>query len=612
MSLTANDEVPSWLSPSGDFAFGFHQLDNKEQFLLSIWYANIPDKTVVWYANGDNPAPRGSKVELRADGGLVLNDPQGKEIWRSEPIIGSVAYGVMNDTGNFVLESSNSNKLWQSFDYPTDTMLPTQTMMRGGVLSSRKSATNFSTGRFQFRLLNDGNLVLNTINLDTKLAYDAYYISDTYDGSNSSNSGYQVIFNESGYMYILIQNGQRSPLTPGKTVPATDFYHRATLDFDGVFAQYYHPKMSSNNGNWDFNESCEEDEDSVEDLYDFLMLIDTDWPSSDYEELNPFNEEECKKSCLHDCMCATAIHRGDSCWKKKLPLSNGRVDSSVNGKAFIKFRKGTVPSQNPPHSNPFPKKDKKGNSPAGSVLLVKKLDRVVEKREKEFRTEVDVIGQTHHKNLVQLIGFCDEGQHRLLVYKFMSNGTLASFLFGGSTPSWNIRTQIAVGIARGLLYLHEECGTQIIHCDIKPENVLLDDYYNARISDFGLAKLLMMDQSQTLTTIRGTRGYVAPEWFRSTPITLKVDVYSFGVLLLEIICCRRCVDAEMHMGEIAVLTDWACDCYQGGMLNALVEDDMEAMNDIMNLERFVKLAIWCIQEDPSLRPTMRKRSLLNK
>jgi hypothetical protein len=746
MSLTANDEVPSWLSPSGDFAFGFHQLDNKDQFLLSIWYAKIPDKTIVWYANGDNPAPRGSKVELTADGGLVLNDPQGKEIWRSEPIIGSVAYGVMNDTGNFVLESSNSNKLWQSFDYPTDTMLPTQTMMRGGVLSSRKSATNFSTGRFQFRLLNDGNLVLNTINLDTKFAYDAYYISDTYDGSNSSNSGYQVIFNESGYMYILIQNGQRSPLTPGKTVPATDFYHRATLDFDGVFAQYYHPKMSSNNGNWsvvwsepenicvkivggvgsgacgynsicklneygrpickcplgfslldpndeygscirDFNESCEEDEDSVEDLYDFLMLIDTDWPSSDYEELKPFNEEECKKSCLHDCMCATAIHRGDSCWKKKLPLSNGRVDSSVNGKAFIKFRKGTVPSQNPPHSNPFPKKDKKGNSLAGSVLLgssvsinfvflsafcvgfyfiyhkklkkihqaesatesnlrsftyeelakatndfeeevgrgsfgivykgelnmvstnvvaVKKLDRVVEKREKEFRTEVDVIGQTHHKNLVQLIGFCDEGQHRLLVYKFMSNGTLASFLFGGSTPSWNIRTQIAVGIARGLLYLHEECGTQIIHCDIKPENVLLDDYYNARISDFGLAKLLMMDQSQTLTTIRGTRGYVAPEWFRSTPITLKVDVYSFGVLLLEIICCRRCVDAEMHMGEIAVLTDWACDCYQGGTLNALVEDDMEAMNDIMNLERFVKLAIWCIQEDPSLRPTMRK------
>lgn len=160
MSLTANDEVPSWLSPSGDFAFGFHQLDNKDQFLLSIWYAKIPDKTIVWYANGDNPAPRGSKVELTADGGLVLNDPQGKEIWRSEPIIGSVAYGVMNDTGNFVLESSNSNKLWQSFDYPTDTMLPTQTMMRGGVLSSRKSATNFSTGRFQFRLLNDGNLVL--------------------------------------------------------------------------------------------------------------------------------------------------------------------------------------------------------------------------------------------------------------------------------------------------------------------------------------------------------------------------------------------------------------------------------------------------------------------
>lgn len=102
-----------------------------------------------------------------------------------------------------------------------------------------------------------------------------------------------------------------------------------------------------------------------------------------------------------------------------------------------------------------------------------------------------------------------------------------------------------MGIARGLLYLHEECSTQIIHCDIKPQNILLDNYYHARISDFGLAKLLMMDQSHTHTAIRGTKGYVAPEWFRNMPISVKVDVYSFGVLLLEIICCRKNVDSEM-------------------------------------------------------------------
>lgn len=139
---------------------------------------------------------------------------------------------------------------------------------------------------------------------------------------------------------------------------------------------------------------------------------------------------------------------------------------------------------------------------------------------KEFKTEVNVIGQTHHKNLVRLIGFCDEGSHRLLVYEFLSNGSLAGFLFGDLRLSWNQRVQIAIGIAKGLLYLHDECNNPIIHCDIKPQNILLDDYYNARISDVGLAKLLRMDQSETQTDIRGTKGYVAPEWFRNMPVTV--------------------------------------------------------------------------------------------
>ena len=112
------------------------------------------------------------------------------------------------------------------------------------------------------------------------------------------------------------------------------------------------------------------------------------------------------------------------------------------------------------------------------LVAVKKLDSLFQENSyKEFKTEVNVIGQTHHKNLVRLLGFYDEGLHRLLVYEFLSNGTMASFLYRDSKASWNLRVQIAVGIARGLL--HEECSTHIIHCDIKPQNILLDDYYNA-------------------------------------------------------------------------------------------------------------------------------------
>ena len=127
-----------------------------------------------------------------------------------------------------------------------------------------------------------------------------------------------------------------------------------------------------------------------------------------------------------------------------------------------------------------------------------------------------------------------------------------------------------------------------------------------RISDFGLAKLLRLNQSKTHTNIRGTKGYVAPEWFRNMPITPKFDVYSYGVVLLGIICCHRSVDMETIEEKKAILTDWAYDCYREGALDALVEYNVEELDDKEKLEGYVMVAIWCIQEDPSLRPTMRR------
>ena len=244
-------------------------------------------------------------------------------------------------------------------------------------------------------------------------------------------------------------------------------------------------------------------------------------------------------------------------------------------------------------------------------IAVKKLEKVIEQGEKQFLTEVRVIGQTHHKNLVKLLGFCDEQSHRLLVYELMTNGTLSSFLFSeGEKPCWDHRAQIGLAIARGLSYLHDECETQIIHCDIKPQNVLLDSQFNAKIADFGLAKLLMKDQTRTSTNVRGTMGYMAPEWLRNAPVTAKVDVYSFGVLLLEIICCRRHIELnrveEESEEDDLILVDWVLTCVRKGKLEAVVKHDPEVSDDFKRFERMAMVGLWCVHPDPILRPTMKK------
>lgn len=245
-----------------------------------------------------------------------------------------------------------------------------------------------------------------------------------------------------------------------------------------------------------------------------------------------------------------------------------------------------------------------------TLVAVKRLERPGG-GEKEFRAEVCTIGNIQHVNLVRLRGFCSEDSHRLLVYDYMPNGPLSVYLkSGGRNLDWDARFRIAIGTARGIAYLHEECRNCIIHCDIKPENILLDQDFSAKVSDFGLAKLIGRDFSRVLATMRGTWGYVAPEWISGVAITTKADVYSYGMTLLELLGGRRNVEGPPDGGvggesnEKWFFPPWAAKKITEGEVAAVVDERLAREYNVEEVERVGMVAVWCIQDEEAVRPTM--------
>ncbi|KAJ9672909.1 hypothetical protein PVL29_026245 [Vitis rotundifolia] len=189
----------------------------------------------------------------------------------------------------------------------------------------------------------------------------------------------------------------------------------------------------------------------------------------------------------------------------------------------------------------------------GTIAAIKVLSAESKQGVREFLTEINVISNIEHEYLVKLYGCCVEANHRILVYNFLENNSLAQTLLGGGSSSmqfsWRTRSRICIGVARGLAFLHEEVRPYIVHRDIKASNILLDRNLNPKIADFGLAKLIPSNMTHVSTRVAGTIGYLAPEYAIRGQLTRKADIYSFGVLLVEIVCGRCNTNTRLPIGE---------------------------------------------------------------
>ncbi|KAI3409091.1 Protein kinase domain-containing protein [Psidium guajava] len=282
----------------------------------------------------------------------------------------------------------------------------------------------------------------------------------------------------------------------------------------------------------------------------------------------------------------------------RVATRNFRPDSVLGEGGFGSVYKGWVDEQTFAATKPG----------TGIVIAVKRLNQEGFQGHKEWLTEINYLGQLYHPNLVKLIGFCLEDEHRLLVYEFMPRGSLENHLFRRNSYyqplSWKLRIKIALGAAKGVAFLHSD-EAKVIYRDFKPSNILLDSDYDAKLSDFGLAKDGPTgDKSHVSTRIMGTFGYAAPEYMATGHLTQKSDIYSFGVVLVEMLCGRRAVDKNRPAGEHN-LVEWARPYLTSKRKILQVMDPrIQGQYSLGGALKLAKLAICCLSTEPKYRPNM--------
>ncbi|CAN1224392.1 G-type lectin S-receptor-like serine/threonine-protein kinase At4g27290 [Linum perenne] len=644
------------VSKSGIFGLGFFSPGTSRYRYLGIWHHTVNEKTLVWVANRNDPIKDFSgELLLNQFGDLVIHSYSHPEIptWSTNVSVETTDFCLAQllDSGNLVLiHGTRRRVVWQSFDHPVNTLL---SGMKLGVnldkgltwfLSSWRSADDPGTGNFsvqlnpngspQFFLYKGKTSYLRTSPWPWKNYPDIYFSFFDHDPSVMV----RMVLDDSGMFKRFVWHENDGQWREFWSVPKyrCDLYGQCgdygicdPLKINAFECQClpgYEPKSprdwSLRDGSsgcirkrlWSSN-SCGVGDGFVK--VEHVKLPDTcgaQWVH------NISSKVDCERMCLRNCSCtAYATIRNDlkasSClhWIGELVDTTKResfdgYDLHVRVDAFDAIYAAT--------ENFSPTKILgqggfgsvyKGCLPDGLEIAVKRLSKNSGQGIEEFKNEIRLIAKLQHRNLVKLLGCCMEGDEQILVYEYMPNNSLDSFLFDESKKpclDWRKRVDIILGVARGILYLHHDSRVRVIHRDLKTSNILLDEGMNPKISDFGLARIYKGDHiSDKTIRVVGTYGYMSPEYAVFGKFSSKSDVFSFGVMLLEIISGRK-ISAFCKEDPSLNLITYVWELWREN--RALETIDLTIMESCPPNEalRWIQIALLCVQEDPRNRPTM--------
>jgi hypothetical protein len=728
------DQNQILLSPNSVFAAGFKPTSQNQKFYtFSVWYHNVSTNEIVWSSNDKSPVNGSAALVITTAGVLCLNDLYGKNVWPWN-VSGNISITnlTLSNDGNLIYST------WQSFKYPTDTILPNQNITNTQIVSMN--------GKYSFS--NSTHLVYSKENY-----WDmgkAFQLLDHY-GKMSQDTGSFITSDFSAATRLrrlkLDDDGNLRIYSCSLDRGEWIIVWKAVEEICKIYGTCGPNAICVNNGSNStphcvcppgYKQKSGEAKEGCAIKIPLTNLGNTKFLQLDYvnytsgpnqtEQIAANNLTDCQAHCLNNSNCLgfgfkydgkgyCAIQLGRlvyGYWSPGTEVSMFlRVDKSeteqsnfsgmtklldttcpvnislplppeesntttrnivivctlfaaelITGvfffwgflKKYIKYREMAqtlslelLPAGGPKRfsyaelkaaTNDFSNligrggfgDVYKGELTDHRVVAVKCLKHVTG-GDAEFWAEVTIIARMHHLNLVRLWGFCAEKGKRILVYEFVPNGSLDKYIFQkgkvkysesesemdmvpvGPNPvlDWNIRYRIALGVARSIAYLHEECLEWVLHCDIKPENILLGDDFCPKISDFGLAKMKKKEDIVSLSRIRGTRGYMAPEWVGPDQITAKADVYSFGMVLLEIVTGTR--NFEMQ-GSVMESEDWYFPRWAfdkvfkelkvEDILDCRIKHSYDSRAHFNLVDRMVKTAMWCLQDRPEMRPSMGK------